>query len=442
LAPRRSILNLTKDHGRGILRISPVVGEFNNLVRAIRGVSEETQQGEAGAMPALIRNCIVWCIRHRAEPDYLPDSRPAPFVKEREDGMQTARIEPTGFDVSASSIHRSQERFFVFRRQLRRVTATGLMLVALCLSVLAAPVSAQDNQASVEKAIQWLQTQEQPDGGFAGFSGTSDPGATIDAIFAMVAAQSLGVNADTERAITYLGSNDIALVYAQTSAGSAAKLALALAATGNDPHNIDNVDPLSIVEAGAGVGMIGLGPYDHAIGILALVATGTPVPQLAIDTARDTQLADGSWSFDGTMTDGAGDTNTTAMMVQALVAAGVTSELVTEATDYLVAAQNEDGGFPYQPGAESDANSTALVIQAMIAANEENHADQLAKAQTALLGMQNESGAFYYMASTPDDNAFATVQAVPALAGVAYPLPVAMSVLATPPADLEATPAG
>jgi prenyltransferase beta subunit len=352
--------------------------------------------------------------------------------------MQTARTRPEGFAKPANSIHRSQERFFVTQRQMRRLTATGLMLVALCLSFLSAPVAAQDNIAPVDKAITWVLDQQQPDGGFAGFSGESDPGATIDAIFAMVAAQSIGVNADTETAVKYLESGDLALVYAQTSAGSAAKLALALAATGNDPHNFNAVDPLAIVEVGAGMGMIGLGPYDHAFGILALAATDTAVPQLAIDTARDSQIEDGSWAFDGTMTAGAGDTNTTAMMVQALVAAGVTSELVTDATDYLIAAQNDDGGFPYQPGAESDANSTALVIQALIAANEANHADALANAQTALAGMQNESGAFFYMASTPDDNAYATVQAIPALVGVAFPLPAATSVLATP----EGTPAG
>src|SRR6188768_2409996 len=108
--------------------------------------------------------------------------------------MQTARTKLQSFDVSATSINRSQERLFVTRRQIRRMTATGLMLVALCLSFVAPPVSAQDNSAAVEKAIVWLQGQQQPDGGFAGFSGSSDPGATVDAIFAMVAAQSLGVS--------------------------------------------------------------------------------------------------------------------------------------------------------------------------------------------------------------------------------------------------------
>src|SRR6476619_3342991 len=120
--------------------------------------------------------------------------------------MQTARTKLQSFDVSATSNDRSQERLFVTRRQIRRTTVTGLMLVALCLSFFAAPVSAQDNKASVENAITWLQGQQQPDGGFAGFSVASDPGATVDAIFAMVAAQSLGVSADTEAAMKYLES--------------------------------------------------------------------------------------------------------------------------------------------------------------------------------------------------------------------------------------------
>jgi prenyltransferase beta subunit len=116
----------------------------------------------------------------------------------------------------------------------------------------------------------------------------------------------------------------------------------------------------------------------------------------------------------------------------------VHDEMVDRGIAYLAGSANDDGGYPYQPGAESDANSTSLVLQAIIAADDPDLADAQAQALTALLDMQNESGAFFYMASTPDDNQFATVQAIPAVVGVAFPLPVAMPVLATP----EATPAG
>lgn len=349
--------------------------------------------------------------------------------------MTTACRRSEDLDPTANSIHRSQERFFVASRQIRRVTATGLMLLALCLSVLVAPVAAQEQTIAVSKAVEWLVAQQQPDGGFAGFSGESDPGATVDAVLALAAAEHAGVKTDTSKAIEYLKTK--ALVFTQQTPGSAAKLALALVATGNDPHDFDNINPMAIVEIASAKGMIGIGPYEHAFGLMALVATGTPIPEAAIDAAHASQIEDGSWAFDGTLDTGAGDTNTTAMMVQALVAAGSEDEMVTRAVDYLLATQNDDGGFPYQPGAESDANSTSLGLQALIALNDAVHSDARGKAEAALLKMQNASGAFFYMASMPDDNAFATVQAIPALAGVAFPIPVATLVLATP----EATPA-
>lgn len=342
-------------------------------------------------------------------------------------------LEP--FEPGVSPIHRSRERFFV-ARQLRRLTVTGLLLVALCLSAFANPAVAQEQRDSVQAAVDWLLTQQHPDGGFPGFTGESDPGATIDAIFALVAAQQLGIAADTEEAVRYLQPHT--LVYAQVGPGSAAKMVLALVATGNDPRNFDNVNPLSIVEVAAGMGMIGQGPFDHALGLQALVAAGVPVPEAAIEAAQASQNEDFGWAWDGSTTSGGGDTNTTAMMVQGLLAAGVRTAWVDASLDYLLASQNDDGGFPYQPGAESDANSTALVLQALIAAEDDAHADARERATAALMAMQNDSGAFFYMASAPDDNQFATVQAIPALAGVAFPLPVPVAMLPTP----EATPAG
>ncbi len=101
---------------------------------------------------------------------------------------------------------RSQERFFVSRRQIRRLTATGLMLIALCLSIVAAPVAAQDQRDAASKAVEWLLTQQRSDGGFAGFSSESDPGATVDAVLALAAADHLGIETDTRAAIDYLKS--------------------------------------------------------------------------------------------------------------------------------------------------------------------------------------------------------------------------------------------
>jgi prenyltransferase/squalene oxidase-like repeat protein len=301
----------------------------------------------------------------------------------------------------------------------------------LVLLVLLAPpsVHAQDATpaagSAVANAAAWLRSQQAADGGFPGASGTSDAGTTADAVLALAAARNAGVTIDLTKALTYLQQN--ALVYTQTGPGEAANLVLAIVAAGGDPTNVEKVNPLSIVEvsANSATGMIGFGPYDHALGILALVATGTTVPPAAIDVFHGTQLDDGSWSFDGTTTSGGGDTNTTAIVIQALVAAGQGSDpMVGKALAYLKTTQTESGGFPYQPGQtpKGDADSTAIVVQAILAAGQDPASPDWKNAAAALAAFQNPSGAFRYTDDEPDDNLFATVQAIPAIAGQPYPI--------------------
>ncbi|MEV6589475.1 prenyltransferase/squalene oxidase repeat-containing protein [Streptomyces acidicola] len=65
------------------------------------------------------------------------------------------------------------------------------------------------------------------------------------------------------------------------------------------------------------------------------------------------------------------DTNSTAAAVQALAALGGHDGEVGRAVRWLKGAQNEDGGWGYQPGGASDANSTSVVIGAFVAAGDE-----------------------------------------------------------------------
>jgi len=290
------------------------------------------------------------------------------------------------------------------------------MLIALCLSIVAAPVAAQDQRDAASKAVEWLLTQQRSDGGFAGFSSESDPGATVDAVLALAAADHLGIETDTRAAIDYLKSQ--ALVFTQQTPGSAAKLALALAATGNDPHDFENVNPMAIVERIADRGMIGMGPYEHAYGIMALVATGMPVPEAAIEAARGSQIEDGAWAFDGTMEPGAGDTNTTAMMVQALVAAGSHDEMVARAQAYFLGAQN-GMWISLSAGRRIGREFDRARVQALIALNDPPTPKRRA-CETALLGLQNEDGAFSYMASIPM-TCVCHRTGIPALAGGRIP---------------------
>jgi hypothetical protein len=151
-----------------------------------------------------------------------------------------------------------------------------------------------------------------------------------------------------------------------------------------------------------------------------------------VEYIKNTQQQDGGWAWDGSAATAA-DTNTTAFALQALIAAGepASGQAVTQALAYYQGIQNEDGGWPYQSpsdfGTATDANSTAVTIQALLAAGQDPAGAgwTTATGQTpvaALEALQNNSGAFAWQIAMPDDNLLATVQALPAVAGKPFPL--------------------
>ena len=320
----------------------------------------------------------------------------------------------------------------------------SIVVSLLLLGLLTGPAGAQSatpvataGQADLQAASEWLISQQSDDGGFPGFSGESEVSITIDAVIALIAAEQRGVGTGTtiDEAVAFMESGDGALVYAQTGAGQAAKLVLGIVALDGDPHDFAGVDPLALLEQGpdADNGLYGTGVYDHALAMLALAATETDIPAEAVTALENTQTPEGGWSFDGSVTEGAADSNTTSLVVQALVAAGEgDSPLVTDGLAYLQTTLVDRTGATFQPGAgtPADANSTALVMQAVIASGNDPSSDAWGNLPAALSAFQNESGAFFYNADT-SDNIFSTVQAIPALAGLAQPV--------VPPGDV-ATP--
>jgi hypothetical protein len=170
--------------------------------------------------------------------------------------------------------------------------------------------------------------------------------------------------------------------------------------------------------------MYGTGLYDTALVSLALGAVKNDPPGTVLASIKKRQMADGSWAFDGTTASGNGDTNTTALLIQALVATKHTEgDLILHGVEYLQRSQLANG-FSFQPGpgATPDANSTALVVQALIAAGEDPTAQEWQNVYGALLAFQTPSGAFSYQLDPLEDNLFATVQVLPALAKLAFPV--------------------
>lgn len=118
---------------------------------------------------------------------------------------------------------------------MRRILA----ILTIFLLVLAPGASVSANQFTVGRAltgaVTWLTTQQRADGGFAGFTGESDPGMTVDAVLALA---SVGIDPGSVQqvggasAIAYLES--AAARYSEKP-GGAAKPSLAVAAPGDQP---------------------------------------------------------------------------------------------------------------------------------------------------------------------------------------------------------------
>jgi len=326
------------------------------------------------------------------------------------------------------------------RATTRPVWLRALVTVVL-VALLAAPpaVLAQGGAPAagtpLARAVAWLQTQQNQDGGF-GSPGKSDPSTTASAVIALAAGQRAGLEVKLDRALAYLDTQ--ALVYTQRGVGQAAELALAERAAGRDPSSVAKVNPLAIVEHGLGHGdqLAAADVFDHALAMLALAADRQPVPAGAVQALARTQIGDGSWAFDGSTEAGKGDSNTTALVIQALVAAGHGKDaMVAQALAYLRSVQAPSGAFAYQPAHPlvPDANSTALAVQAILAAGQDPASPAWKNATAALAAFQNPSGAFRYTDAQRGDNLLATVQAIPALAGL--PLPILPRGRATPAAS-------
>jgi hypothetical protein len=129
------------------------------------------------------------------------------------------------------------------------------------------------------------------------------------------------------------------------------------------------------------------------------------------------------------------DSNSTAFAIEALEAVGSTGA-VPAALSWLGTVQDTTagpavGGFGQRPGDDADPNSTAVVIQAIVAAGQSPTAapwtvgggSPLASLQSWIIASGGEAGALASPFSGGFADTFATYQGVWGLAEVAFPLP-------------------
>ncbi|MFI6853235.1 prenyltransferase/squalene oxidase repeat-containing protein [Streptomyces sp. NPDC050416] len=118
------------------------------------------------------------------------------------------------------------------------------------------------------------------------------------------------------------------------------------------------------------------GVWRQSLALLAQHTVGVKPAAKSVQWLVRQQCADGSFApyrADPTAACDAKtmvDTNQTAAAVQALTALGGHDAVTGKAVSWLKKVQNKDGGWGYTPGGASDTNSTSVVIGALIAAGE------------------------------------------------------------------------
>lgn len=293
------------------------------------------------------------------------------------------------------------------------------LFMMLLIVSLVSPVFAQDDTRPALKAIEFLKSVQSDDGGFSsGFAPESDLPTTADVV---IAAALAGV--DPLEFVTESEATPLTFIESQVESGTVvdagplAKVLIAVLAAGEDTAAFADHDlAAELLATQSEEGVFGNGAFDHCLALVALQNAEVELPEGTLEALLAAQNEDGGWGF---MAEMPSDTNTTGLCLQGLALTDE-ADTVEAGLAYLQAIQNEEGGWPYQNpseyGTDSDTNSTALVLQALIANGQD--LDEWNNPQDWLLSMQTENGGFNYQAAFPGDNIVATVAVIPAIEGM------------------------
>lgn len=313
---------------------------------------------------------------------------------------------------------------------MRRLVVASAILATLLTTPLgaaaAAPTSIPPDSARATAALEYMLAAQTADGSI-----DKSVGETADFVIGAAAAGydqgTLRGCAGSTGALEFLATASDA---AATDAAKTGKTILAVVAAGQDPTAFSGRNLMTRLAAlyHSATGKYGDGStFGQAFAILAVVASGGSVPAAATNELKALQDKDGSWSYGKTpVAAGGGDTNSTAIALMALDAAGVRSADAS-ALAYLATQQLPDGGFPYQNSTAfgppaSDPDSDSIVLQALLAAGQDPASAAWSKGSSNVLGDlsagQLPDGGF--MAPGSKENAFTTSQVPAALMRVPY----------------------
>lgn len=269
--------------------------------------------------------------------------------------------------------------------------------------------------AAVARALNWLHTQQQADGSFGV--------RTADAVFLIARA---GENPDgpgwrpgNASALDALRSQAPAYL---TDAGRTAKFLRAVAAAGQNVHDLGGVDLVARLTSyyNPATGLYHPGHlYYHTLAVQALRLAGQPTPQPALTAILNLQHVSGGWEWRiGGPLD---EVDTTGLILETLPLAGVsiTSTAVISAVHFMATTQHADGGWGLNATTTTNSNSTALALAGLLAAGRNPLAAPFVQGAntplSALLALQAADGGFNFMTTAPGERLMATLDALDAL---------------------------
>ena len=333
---------------------------------------------------------------------------------------------------------RSIQRF-ARRLQVTWLPAQGgtlsVVTVLVCAGLMSAGLAAAP-PARAATPESYLAAAQNSDGGLGAARGASS--SELFSGWAALAFAAQGRNPQVIRnggqsLTSYIGTR----LSAASDVGSVERTILVVRAAGLPPTAFGGRDLvaglLSHVRRNGSVGgLVNLTSF----AILALRAAGHPVAPATRAWLLHQQDTDGGYNF---ATSGAtSDVDDTGAALEALAVAGAApARTLHRAVAFIRAQQNRDGGFPSQPGDDSNAQSTAWAVQGLIAAGVSPGALHRRGAPSPLAYLRSliaPDGHVRYSRSSDQTPVWVTAQALMALAGKALPLgPVALP--ATPSAS-------
>lgn len=297
----------------------------------------------------------------------------------------------------------------------RLITAAIFAVSLMPLSTIAAG-AATTLPTNAQRALQWLECTQEQASGQIGPNSDNPVARSAEAVIGLAAA------GQDPTAFKHNGLSvaDYLKTAVSTDVGTNGTLLLARALEPATGSTAPVVLQLKAAESltGPNKGEYGADVFSDALAIIGLHAAGQSISNDSVEFLRSKQDADKGWSFDNAQS--GSDSNTTALVVQALIAAGVSLDdsAITSGLDYLKT-QLKNGGvvFSTQFGTTPDAQSDELAIDAVLAANlatNDAWAAFLNSAQSNLASLQiatgPDSGALAgfdkLMATTPAAGAF------------------------------------